>query len=150
MGKIEGNCAKSWDLDRGSMVCRDEGERVDRMPAALFSFRGPRGRARRKGMGIWRKRKKEDADKMEREDTGKLVKVQLSKKSGEPILGFTSPKGEDQAKRLRAQAKDLREMAKRLERMAEEMDRSASAGAGRWLLRKVFPGGVLKKGKQTE
>lgn len=101
-------------------------------------------------MGIWRKRKKEEEDKVEREDTGKLVKVQLSKKNGEPILGFTSPKGEDQAERLRAQAKDLREMAKRLERMAEEMERNASAGAGRWLLRKVFPGRVLKKAKQTE
>jgi hypothetical protein len=106
-----------------------------------------RGRVRRKGMGIWRKRKKEEENKMEREDAGKLVKVQLSKKSGEPILGFTSPKGEDQAERLRAQAKDLREMAKKLERMAEEMDRSASAGAGRGLFRKMFPGRVLKQVK---
>jgi len=96
-------------------------------------------------MKLWRKREREE--KVEREDTGKLVKVQLSKKNGEPILGFTSPKGEDQAERLRAQAQELRQMAKKLERMAEEMDRSASAGAGRWLLRKVFPGRVLKKAK---
>ncbi|MGA7104298.1 MAG: hypothetical protein WBX49_03040 [Candidatus Deferrimicrobiaceae bacterium] len=96
-------------------------------------------------MKMWRKREREE--KVEREEAGKLVKVQLSKKSGEPILGFTSPKGEDQAERLRAQAKELREMAKKLERMAEEMDRSALAGAGSWLLRKVFPGRVLKKAK---
>jgi hypothetical protein len=147
MGEKERKNAKSWDLDRGSMAFRDDGERVNRMPATLFFFRGLRGRVRRKGMGIWRKRKKEEEDKMEREDVGKMVKVQLSKKSGEPILGFTSPKGEDQAERLRTQAKDLREMAKRLERMSEEMERSASAGAGRRLLRKVFPGRVLKKVK---
>ncbi len=73
-------------------------------------------------MGIWRKRKKEEEDKMEREDTGKLVKVQLSKKSGEPILGFTSPKGEDQAERLRAQAR----------RTAGHGERNWSAWRTRW------------------
>jgi hypothetical protein len=115
---------------------------------AEWSMGSPRERfscLRRQEMKMWRKR--ERVEKVEREDTGKLVKVQLTKKSGEPILGFTSPKGENQAERLRAQAKDLREMAKRLERMAEEMDRSASAGAGRWLLRKVFPGKVSKTAK---
>ena len=87
-------------------------------------------------MKRWRKRGREE--KLEREDVGKMVKVQLSKKSGEPILGFTSPKGQDQAERLRAQAQELRQMAKKLERMAEEMDRSASSGAGKRLLRRLF------------
>jgi hypothetical protein len=124
------------------MVCRDDGERVDRIPAALFSFRGPRGRVRRKGMGIWRKRKKEEGDKMEREDTGKLMKMQLSKKSGEPILGFTSPKGADHAEKLRAQAKDLREMAKRLERMANEMEGKITGGKGIRFVRKMLRRGA--------
>ncbi|MGB3398709.1 MAG: hypothetical protein WBA34_00900 [Candidatus Deferrimicrobiaceae bacterium] len=96
-------------------------------------------------MKMWRKREREE--KVEREEAGKLVKVQLSKKSGEPILGFTSPKGEDQAERLRAQAKELREMAKKLERMAEEMDKSTPGGKAVRLVRKIFKRGEQKEAK---
>jgi len=94
-------------------------------------------------MGIWRKRKGEE--KVEQEESGKLIKVQLSKKSGEPILGFTSPKGEDQAARLRAQARELRAMAGRLDRMADEMGRKGTGGKAIRLVEKVFRRG----GEQT-
>jgi hypothetical protein len=100
-------------------------------------------------MRMWGKRKRGENEKIEREESGKLIKVQLSKKSGEPILGFTSPKGEDQAERLRAQAQELRKMAKRLERMAEEMDRSASAGAGKRLLRRLLQRREQKKAQSS-
>jgi hypothetical protein len=93
-------------------------------------------------MRIWGKRKKEEKEKVEREESGKLIQIQLSKKSGEPILGFTSPRGEDQARRLRAQAEDLRNMAKKLERIADEMERSAPGGKAVRLVRKVFRRGV--------
>ena len=92
-------------------------------------------------MRIWRKgkkEKKEEKEKVEREESGKLIQIQLSKKSGEPILGFTSPRGEDQARRLRAQAEDLRNMAKKLERIADEMERSAPGGKAVRFVRKVF------------
>ncbi len=87
-------------------------------------------------MRIWRKRKQ--GEKVEREESGKLVKVQLSKKSGEPILGFTSAKGEDQAARLRAQARDLRAMAGKMERMADEMEKKAAEGKAIRFVRKIF------------
>jgi hypothetical protein len=78
-------------------------------------------------MGIWRKRNKEEG-KVEREESGKLINVRLSKKTGEPILGFSSRKGEDQARRLRIQAEELRNMARRLERLADEMEKSRPGG----------------------
>ncbi len=96
-------------------------------------------------MRIWRKRKGEE--KVEQEESGKLIKVQLSKKSGEPILGFTSPKGEDQAARLRVQARDLRAMAGKLERMADEMERKAPGGKAIRLVEKVLRRGGEPKAK---
>lgn len=96
-------------------------------------------------MGIWGKRK--GGVRVEREESGKLVSLKLSKKSGEPILGFTSPGGEDQAKRLKAQAAELREMAERLERMAEEMERKARGGKAARFLRKIFRKGMPQEGK---
>jgi hypothetical protein len=93
-------------------------------------------------MRMWRKRKREETEKVEREESGKLVNIQLSKKSGEPVLGFTSPKGEDQARKLREQAEDLRNMAKKLERLAGEMERSAPGGKAGRLVRKVFRRGA--------
>lgn len=96
-------------------------------------------------MRLWRKRN--GGEKVEQEESGKLVKVQLSKKSGEPILGFTSPKGEDQAERLRVQAKELRAMALKLERMAGEMERKAAGGKAIRLVEKVFRRGGEPKAK---
>lgn len=96
-------------------------------------------------MVMWRKGKR--GEKVEQEESGKLLKVQLSKKSGEPILGFTSPKGEDQAGRLRAQAEELRNMAKKLERMADEMEKGARGGKAIRFVQKVFRKGVLQRAK---
>ena len=116
------------------------------MPAAPFSFRAAAPAQRRRGMmRIWRKRN--SGEKVEQEEAGKLVKVQLSKKSGEPILGFTSPKGEDQAGRLRLQAKELRAMAVKLERMADEMERKSVGGKAVRLVEKVFRRGGEPKAK---
>jgi hypothetical protein len=98
-------------------------------------------------MKIWRKGKGEEKEKVEREESGKLVNIQLSKKSGEPILGFTSPKGEDQARKLREQAEDLRNMARKLERIAGEMEGSAPGGKAVRLVRKVFQREGQKKAK---
>ena len=92
-------------------------------------------------MKLWRKREREE--KVEREDTGKLVKVQLSKKSGEPILGFSSRRGEDQARRLRTQAEELRNMARKLERLADEMEKSSPGGKAVRFVRKVLRRGAL-------
>jgi len=89
-------------------------------------------------MGIWRKRKKVEEGKVEREESGKLINIQLSKKSGEPVLGFASPKGEDQAIKLRVQAEELRDMAKKLERLADDMESSTPRGKAVRLVRKVF------------
>jgi hypothetical protein len=97
---------------------------------------------RRKGMKMWRKRKRGETEKVEREESGKLVNIQVSKKSGEPVLGFTSPKGEDQTRKLREQAEDLRKMAKKLERLADEMERSAPGGKATRLVHKVFRRGA--------
>ena len=96
-------------------------------------------------MGMWRKGKGEEKEKVEREESGKLINIQLSKKSGEPVLGFTSPKGEDQARRLRVQAEELRNMAKKLERLADEMEGSAPGRKAVRLVRKVFQRGGQKK-----
>lgn len=93
-------------------------------------------------MGIFRKRRKEEAGKVEREESGKLINIQLSKKSGEPVLGFSSPKGEDQARRLRGQAEELRNMAKKLERLADEMERSTPSGKAAQLVRKILGRGA--------
>ena len=98
-------------------------------------------------MGFWKKRMKEEPGKVEREESGKLVNIQLSKKSGEPILGFTSLKGEDQARKLREQAEDLRNMAKKLERIANEMEGSPPGGKAVRLARKVFQRGGGKKAR---
>jgi hypothetical protein len=117
------------------------------LPAAPFSFRAAEPAQRRRGtMRFWRKRNA-GGEKVEQEEAGKLVKVQLSKKSGEPILGFTSPKGEDQAGRLRLQAKELRAMAVKLERMADEMERKAAGGKALRLVEKVFRRGGEPKAK---
>lgn len=96
-------------------------------------------------MGIWGKRK--GGIRVEREETGKLVSLKLSKKSGEPILGFTSPSGADQAERLKAQAAELREMAEKLERMAEEMEKKGRGGKAARILRKIFRKGTPQEGK---
>lgn len=96
-------------------------------------------------MRIWRKR--QEGEKVEQEESGNLVKVQLSKKSGEPIIGFTSPKGGDQAERLRVQAKELRAMAGKLERMADDMERKASGGKAFRFVEKVFRKGVERRAK---
>ena len=96
-------------------------------------------------MGMWKKGKGEEKEKVEREESGKLINIQLSKKSGEPVLGFTSPKGEDQARRLRVQAEELRNMAKKLERIADEMEGSPPGGKAVRLVRKVFQRGGQKK-----
>ena len=87
-------------------------------------------------MGIWRKRN--GGEKVEQEESEKLVKVQLSKKSGEPILGFTAPKGGDQAARLRVQARELRAMAGKLERMADDMEKKAAGGKAFRFVEKMF------------
>lgn len=94
-------------------------------------------------MGIWRKRNKEEEGKVEREESGKLINVRLSKKTGEPILGFSSRRGEDQARRLRRQAEELRNMAKRLERLADEMEKSSPGGKAVRFVRKVLRKGAL-------
>ena len=91
-------------------------------------------------MRFWKVRKR--GEKVEQEESGKLVSVQLSRKSGEPILGFTSRKGEDQAGRLRAQARELRAMAEKLERMAEEMEKKAAGGKTVRFVRKIFGKGA--------
>jgi hypothetical protein len=96
-------------------------------------------------MVMWRKQNREE--KVEREESGKLISLKLSKKSGEPILGFTSPSGEDQTKRLRAQAAELREMAEKLERMAEEMERKAQGGKAARFLGRIFRRGAPQEGK---
>ena len=93
-------------------------------------------------MRMWRKRKREEKEKVEREESGNLVNIQLSKKSGEPVLGFTSARGEDQARKLREQAEDLRNMAKKLERIAHEMEKSAPGGKAVRLVRKVLRRGA--------
>ena len=85
--------------------------------------------------------------KVEREESGKLVNIKLTKKTGEPIIGFTSPRGEDQAKRLRAQADGLREMAEKLERMAEEMERKAQGGKAARFIQRIFRRGAPQEAK---
>jgi len=87
-------------------------------------------------VGIWRKRNKEV--KVEQEESGKLLSVKLSKKSGEPILGVAIPKGEDRVKKLRDQSKELRGMAERLDLMADEMERQVGGGKVVRLFQKVF------------
>ena len=99
-------------------------------------------------MGIWRKRKKEEEGKVEREESGKLINIQLSRKSGEPVLGFTSSRGENQAQRLRAQAEELRNMARKLERIADDMEKSTPGGKAARLVRKIFGRGA-PDGKQS-
>jgi hypothetical protein len=91
---------------------------------------------RREAMGIWRKQKKEV--KVEQEESGKLLSVKLSKKSGEPILGVAIPKSEDRAQNLREQARELRGMAQRLEHMADEMERQVRGGKAIRLYQKLF------------
>src|SRR3990172_8501658 len=76
---------------------------------------------RRKAMRIWRRKGKEV--KGEQKESGKLMSVPLSNKSGEPILGVSLPKSEDRGKKLREQSKELRGMAERLDLMADEMER---------------------------
>ncbi len=98
-------------------------------------------------MGFWKKRKKEEEGKVEREESGKLINIQLSKKSGEPVLGFSSPKGEDPVRRLRVQAEELRNMARKLERLADEMERSTPGGKAARLVRKIFQRGEQRKAK---
>ncbi len=99
-------------------------------------------------MGIFRKTRKEEEGKVEREESGKLINIKLSRKSGEPVLGFTSSRGEDQAQRLRAQAEELRNMARKLERIADDMEKSAQGGKAARLVRKFFGRGA-SDGKQS-
>jgi hypothetical protein len=87
-------------------------------------------------MRIWRKQGKEV--KGAQEESGKLMSVQLSKKSGEPILGVSFPKSEDRVKKLREQSKELRGMAERLDLMADEMERQVRGGKVIRLFQKVF------------
>lgn len=98
-------------------------------------------------MAIWKKRKQEEEGKVAKEESGKLINIQLSRKSGEPVLGFTSSRGEDQAKRLRAQAEELRNMARKLERIADDMEKSTPGGTAVRLVRKIFRRGEQKKAK---
>ena len=101
-------------------------------------------------MGFFRKRKKKEEGKVEREESGKLVSIQLSRKSGEPVLGFTSSRGEDQAQRLRAQAEELRNMARKLERIADDMEKRTPGEKAVRLVRKIFQRGEQQKVKQGE
>jgi len=98
-------------------------------------------------MGIFRKTRKEDEGKVEREESGKLINIKLSRKSGEPVLGFTSSRGEDQAQRLRAQAEELRNMARKLERIADDMEKGTPGGKAVRLVRKIFQRGGQNKAK---
>jgi hypothetical protein len=91
-------------------------------------------------MGVWRRKRKEV--KVEQEESGKLLSVKLSKKSGEPILGVAIPKSEDRAHKLREQAKELRGMAQRLDHMADEMEKRTLGGKGIRILRKVLRKGA--------
>jgi len=94
-------------------------------------------------MGIWRKQKKEV--KVEQEESGKLLSVKLSKKSGEPNLGVSLPKSEDRVKKLRVQSKELRGMAERLDLMADEMERQVRGGKVIRHFQKMFRRGAWPK-----
>jgi hypothetical protein len=94
-------------------------------------------------MGIWGK--KRGGTRVEQEESGKLLSVKLSKKSGEPILGVSLPKSEDRVKKLREQSKELRGMAERLDHMADEMERQVRGGKAIRLFQKVFRRGAWPK-----
>ena len=96
-------------------------------------------------MGIWGKKK--GGVRVEQEESGKLLSVKLSKKSGEPILGVSLPKDEDRVKKLREQSKELRGMADRLDLMADEMERQVRGGKAVRLFQKVFRSGAWPKSR---
>ena len=98
---------------------------------------------RRNGMAIWRKRKSDV--RVEQEESGKLLRIQLSKNTGEPILGVALPKDEDRVKKLREQSKELRGMADRLDLIAYEMERQVGEGRVVRLFQKVFRSGARPK-----
>ena len=111
----------------------------------------PRGVApgnRRKAMRIWRRKGKEV--KGEQKESGKLMSVPPSDKSGEPILGVSLPKSEDRAKKLREQSKELRGMAERLDLMADEMEKQDRGGKVIRLFQKVFQRRAWPKSREPE
>src|SRR4030066_1125311 len=91
---------------------------------------------RRKAMRIWRRKGKEG--KGEQKESGKLMSVPPSDKSGEPILGVSLPKSEDRVKKLREQSKELRGMAGGLDLMAGGMERQDRGGKVSRVLQKMF------------
>ena len=105
-----------------------------------FPFSAAAPGDRREAMGIWKKRQKEV--KVEQEESGKLLSLKLSKKSGEPILGVAIPKSDDRAHKLREQARELREMARKLEHMAEETEIKDRGGRAIRFFRKVLRKGA--------
>src|SRR3990170_6192925 len=113
-----------------------------------FPFSAAAPAERRAAMGIWRKQKKEV--KVEQEESGTLLSVKLSKKSGEPNLGVSLPKSEDRVKKLRVQSKELRGMAERLDLMADEMERQVRGGKVIRLFQKMFRRGAWPKTREPE
>ena len=76
-------------------------------------------------MGLFRKKELT----LKQEEDRKHVRLELSKKSGEPVLGYAFPKDiEDRVRKIRDQAKDLRVMAERLDQMAIEIEKAAPRG----------------------
>ncbi len=99
-------------------------------------------------MRIWRRKKKEG--KGEQKESGKLMSVPPSDKSGEPTLGVSLPKSEDRVKKLREQSKELRGMAERLDLMADEMERQDRGGKVIRLFQKVFQRRAWPKSREPE
>lgn len=76
-------------------------------------------------MGLFRKKKMT----LKQEEDRKHVRLELSKKTGEPVLGYAFPKDvADRVQKIRDQAKDLRVMADRLDQMADEIEKTAPKG----------------------
>ncbi len=86
-------------------------------------------------MGLFRRKEL----KFKEEENGKHVSLELSNKTGEPVLGYAFPKDvADRAQKIRNQAKDLRIMADRLDRMADEIEKSSLRGRAEKFLKRPF------------
>ncbi len=92
-------------------------------------------------MGLFRKKDL----KLRQEENRKHVTLELSRKSGEPVLGYAFPKDvRDRVQKIRDQAQELRVMAERLEQMAIEIEKTAPRGrverfVGRYFRKRAAP-----------
>ena len=76
-------------------------------------------------MGLFRKKELT----LKQEENRRHVRLELSRKTGEPVLGYAFPKDiQDRVQKIRDQAKELRVMAERLDQMAIEIEKSAPRG----------------------